>query len=131
MFQLPFRHVARPIAVLLLLIEHLSQLAAVAARYLTIYTHIEVLAVIGIGVTWMCDRHRLIHFGAFEFENVLRIATLHTDLIGPCANAGFGIEHQTHGTGNHIELSIDTVVEFITHTLLFMTEVAVFAWTML
>lgn len=46
-------------------------------------------------------------------------------LIGPCANAGLLIEYKPVRTCDHIELSIDAVVEFIAHRFVLMAEVAI------
>lgn len=130
-FCLPIGNFARPFAQFLLLIKDLAQFTAVATWHLSIHAHIEELTVLGIGVTRMGDGHRLIHLGTLEFKDVCRLAAGNADLIRPSADAGLGIEDEASRTGDHIELAIDAIVEFVTDAGLFMAKVSILPGTML
>lgn len=61
----------------------------------------------------------------------LGAAPLLLGLIGPSANSGFVIEDQTSRTHDHIELSVDAVIELVTDRFVTMGEITVQTWTML
>lgn len=73
----------------------------------------------------------LVHFGALEFKNILRLATGDAHLVGPRADASFGIKHQSHRAGDHIELSVHAEIEFITYARFLVTEITVLSRTVL
>lgn len=58
-------------------------------------------------------------------------APLLLGLISPCAYSGFVVEDQTSWTGDHVELSIDTVIECVADGLISVGEVTVLARTIL
>lgn len=70
--RLPFWHVTRPVARDGLVVEHLTQLAAVAARNLSVNAHEEVLTVVGVGVARMRRGFELVDLLAGELENIWR-----------------------------------------------------------
>lgn len=79
----------------------------------------------------MSDGHRLVHFGTLELENVGRFAAGDAHLIRPGADAGLRVEDEAGGAGDHIKLAINTIVEFVADSGLFMAKIAVFPRTML
>lgn len=109
----PFRHLAGPLAVLATVVEHLAQLAPVTSRNIAVDAHVEELAVVRVGVPWVRHRNRFVHLGARKGEHVLGGAARLAGLVRPCADAGLRIEHQPGGTGDHVELAVDAVVELV------------------
>lgn len=73
----------------------------------------------------------LVHLGALELENILRLATGNAHFIGPCADAGFRIKDQSNRAGDHIELSINAEVELIAYARLLVAEIAILTRTVL
>lgn len=124
---LPIGHFTGPFASFLGVIESLSQFASVSPWNIAIDAHVEELTVIGIFVPRMGHRNTLIHHGALEVEHIVSCASLLLRLIWPRADSCLRIKDQTRWTGDHVELSVDTVEEFVTGTHL--AEVAMLPGT--
>lgn len=71
----------------------------------------------------------LVHLGALELKDVLRLAASHAHLIGPRADASLRIEHQARRTRDHIEHAIHTEVELVANAGLLVAKVSVLART--
>lgn len=130
-WHLPLRHLTRPVAGLVLVVEDLTQFATVATRQITVNAHIEELTIIGIRVAWMRYSDALVHLGTLELENILRLAAGNAHLVGPRADAGFRIKDQSSRAGDHIELSVHAEIELITYARFLVAKVAVLSRTVL
>lgn len=113
----------------MLLVERLSQSAAVAPWNDSVDAHKEELAVVGIRVTWVSQAEGLVHHRALEVEHVFGHAALLLGLIGPRTNASLGAEDEPRWTRDHIEFTLDAVEELVADSLLGMSKVSVLART--
>lgn len=123
----PFGYFSGPIAFSGAFVERLAEFASASPRYFTIDTHVEVLAVLRVGITRMRRGHRIVDLRTGEIEEFAGTATLFLRLIRPVADTGLLGEHETIWTSDHIELALHAVIECITISGVLMSEVAVHA----
>lgn len=122
--NLPFRDLSHPFASFLGIIEYLPNFASIATGNFSVDTYIEVLTVVRIGISGMSLSHGFVYFRATELEDIFAGTASFLGLIWPCANASLWIKYQTCWAGDHVELSIHAVVEFVTDTLVLVTEIS-------
>lgn len=75
----------------------------------------------------MGHRNTLVDHRTLEVEDIVRCASLLLCLIWPRANSSLRIKDQARRTGDHVELSVDTVEELVAGAHL--TEVTVLPGT--
>jgi hypothetical protein len=65
-----FGNVAHPVALLLDVVEHLSQFAPAPPGGVPVDAHVKVLTVVGVGVPRVGRGRALVYLGTFEVENL-------------------------------------------------------------
>lgn len=125
----PFGYLPGPIALAGTLVERLSKLASASSRYLAVDAHVEVLAVLGVGVTRVCGCDRVVDLGAGEVEELTGTAAFLLRLVRPVADPGLFGEHQPIRAHDHVELALHAVIECVTVPGILVGEVAVHTGT--
>lgn len=124
-----FGYFSSPVTLAGAFVESLSQLATASPRYLAVHADVEILTILGVGVSWMRSRDRVVDLWTGEIEKFPGTAALLLGLVGPITDTGLLGEYQTIGTGDHIVLPLDAVIKRVAYTSVLVTEVTVHPWT--